>query len=134
MTQKERLNLLFEIIIEDDFYRVEGARDIVEKQDLPYLIKHYNTLNNWEEKHNLIQIIQDHYHENMRPIMLDYLRAPYKDSGDTVELTKAAALSILAQDYSKFDDYYQNIDLLYTDVNKMLSEHDLKLETSQIDT
>lgn len=126
--QTKRLDTFFKLIIENDFDKIDNARDLIKTEDIVHLINHYKTLSLWEQKHNLIQIIQDQYHDGMKPIMLDYLRAPYSKKTDSVELTKAIALSFFGEDYDKFNIYYNNRDLLYSDVNTILKEHGLQLD------
>ncbi len=126
--QKERLDIFYEIIKEKNSDRTEDARDFVQKEDVPYLIKHYKNLSVWYEKRNLIDIIQDEYVEGMDEIMLDFLRAPYSEATDMTELTKAVALGFLGEEYDKFMKYYNDRDLLRSDVLKVLADNNLHLD------
>ncbi len=130
--QEHRLNTLYNIIANGDFEDVEGARDIVRKEDFPYLIHHYGKLTSWDEKRNLINLVQDDYQKGIESIMLDFLRAPYSGEIDDIELTKAVALGFLGEEYDQFMTYYNNRELLHEDVAKMLSKSGLKLIESEI--
>lgn len=125
--QERRINKLHAIIIKSYFMELEGARDIVQKEDLPYLAQLYNKLKTWDQRSGMINIVMDHFDDVLRPMMLDYLRAPYEKDGDWVELNKMVALSYQGEEYDKFQIYYNNFNLLYSDVNKVLKKNNLTL-------
>jgi ankyrin repeat protein len=130
--QENRLNTLYNIIANGDFEDVEGARDIVRKEDYPYLIIHYAKLTSWSEKRNLINLVQDDYQKGIESIMLDFLRAPYFGEIDDIELTKSIALGFLGEEYDQFITYYNDRELLRKDVAKVLTENGLILVESEV--
>ncbi len=111
------------IVKEGDFNEVESARDNVKKENLAALELLYWILETWEQKIALINLIQDYIDPITHRIMLDILKAPEDEKGDYIELTKAIALCHLDKDFSKFDAYYKNRELITQNAKHYLEKN-----------
>ena len=97
-----KIEHLLSVVKSGDLEDIEAARDGVTGQDLDALVEAYWSLQTWEQKCGLVNLVQDHIAPRTREIMLDYLRAPDDESGDYVELTQAIALCHLDENFDNF--------------------------------
>jgi len=113
------------IIREQDVDKIETERERVGPEHLPELIALYQSLDNWDDKAALIDLIQDVDDPRIRPLMLDFLHAP----GGRVDIygvwdywlcLKAVALSFLAGDCKLFDRYQEKPELIEADIKPYL--------------
>jgi hypothetical protein len=123
-----RIKHLVTIIESNDIEQIESARDSVSEQDLEALAEAYWSLPTWEQKCNLVHLVQDHVDPRTRDIMLDCLKAP--DNGEEhVELTKAIALCHLEGNLDNFMAYYHDRRLIAPAMRRYLrvpSQGDVK--------
>ncbi len=117
-----KIDRLLEIVRSDDPEEIEAGRDEVTPEDLGPLAEAYWSLENWGQKCNLVNLVQDHIDPRTREIMRDLLRAPDEASGDYVEITKAIALCHLEGDFGRFMVYYNDRQLLAQTVEHGLAE------------
>ena len=122
-----QLTDFYKLIAEDDYEGIEAARDIVEAHHLPSLIEHYNSLKSWDQKRAVIDLVQDQDDDSLRPIMLDYLRAPF-GRYEAMDLAKATALGFIDEAYDRPAVYYNNRMLLERDVQIVLEGHGLTID------
>ena len=114
------IDRLLQIVQQDDPTQIEAARDDVTRTDLGALAAAYTSLKTWEQKCNLVNLIQDTLDPRTREIMRDVLHAPDDTNGDCVALTKAIALCHLERDLSRFMTYYEDRQLLAQTVRRYL--------------
>ena len=117
-----KIEELLQIIRRADFQEIESARDQVTVSILGALAAAYPSLETWEQKAALINLIQDHLDPCFRPIMLDFLSAPDTRGDDTVPLTKAIALCHLEENFDNFTIYYNDHNLLADRVSHLLHD------------
>jgi len=116
-----KLEYYLDLIKADDPVQIEMARDEVTRDDLGALAAAYWSLENWDQKGLLINLVQDYIDPRTRDIMIDFLKAPEDKSGDFTEVTKAIALCILEEDFERFTLYYDDRELLAQAVQRYLS-------------
>lgn len=108
----QRIAQFIRLVQNDDGEEIEAARDRITRDDLAPLAEVYWTLQTWDEKAGLIELIQDHLDPQTRALMLDFLTAPADEKGDRRLLVKAIALCHLDGDFAAFNRYYQERQLL----------------------
>jgi hypothetical protein len=111
-----------EIVTQADFIAIESARDQVTFRDLGALVKAYETLETWDQKAALINLVQDHLDPRMRRMMEDFIGAPDDLQEDNIILTKAIALCHLQEDFDRFMDYYNDRGLLERTVRQFMDD------------
>lgn len=119
---------LRQMIIAEAWEDIEGARGAQIKPHIPDLIALYDDLESWPKKLAVIQLLQDQEDtDEVRRVMLDCLRAPntHDWSQDNVELTKAAALGFVDEEYDTFMAFYNDRERLAETVAKVLAENDM---------
>jgi ankyrin repeat protein len=124
--ESQRVQRFLPVIEAQEFEAIEAARDWVHPQDVAPLVALYWKLENWSHKRAVVEILQDQYHADMLPMMLDFLRAPAGD--EPTELAQAVALGFVDEKYDRFMTYYNNRDLLARDVRAVLRKHGLQAE------
>jgi len=107
-----KTNDLLKIVRRADFEEIEESRDLVEFHHFGELAAAYSSLESWNQKAALINLVQDHLDPRFRPIMLDFLRAPDTRGDDVIPLTKAIALCHLDENFDDFMRYYNNTQLI----------------------
>ncbi len=124
------LSQIKKLCIEADGQEIESARDHVVASHIPGLIRFYWELDDWPAKHAVVQLLQDHESDDLRPVMLDVLRAPDVDNWfqDSVELSKIVALGFVDEKYDTFTAFYNNRLRLRTVVLDVLAEHKMVQE------
>ena len=126
-----RITTYLQMIREDDFEQIESARSNIQPNEVEHLIVLYWTLEKWEEKRALIELVQDQYSDEMPKMMLDFLQAPMVLNDDPVELAKAVALGFIDEKYDRFMTYYNDRPLLHRTVRAVLNENGLKQDGEQ---
>lgn len=116
------------VIQSDDPNDIEGARDWVKPEEIEPLMALYWQLDDWDKKRNIVDILQDQYHDDLPKMMLDYLRAPLRPGEEWVEISKAVALGFIDEKYDRFMTYYNDRKLLARDVAEVLRKNGLKAE------
>ena len=117
---------LHTMVLARDFEAIEGARSTLRDQDVLDLVALYPTLQTWSQRLGLVDLLQDQWVPSMQPILLDVLRAP--GEGDPVDLTKAAALGLLDEDYDTFMRFYNDRAALKQVVDRVLADHGLEID------
>lgn len=84
---------------------VELMRSAITVDDHDECAKFYWTLDTWEQKAAVIDLVQDKISPTLAPIMRDFLRAPL-GSDDTIWLGKAIAILHLRGSLSGFNALY----------------------------
>jgi ankyrin repeat protein len=123
-----RLDRLIRMAKGGDPVAVETARDEVQRKDVEPLIALYWKSEAWEQKRTVVELLQDQHHEDLREMMLDFLRAPVARGDAPTELAQAVALGFIDEEYDRFMTYYNDRKLLAQDVRKVLREHGLRAE------
>ncbi len=121
------VDVLLALVLAADWDEIESARGSFDDDALVELLPAYWKLDTWTQKVAFVNLVQDHDHDRLHPIMLDILRAPLDDVGDSVELTKAIALGFMDEQYDRFMFYYENRDALHADVAEVLVAHGMQL-------
>lgn len=125
----ERMARFLQVIEADEYEQIESARDWVQPDDIDKLVAHYWTLDNWQQKRVVVEILQDRHSAEMPKMMLDFLRAPdVRD--DSTELAKAIALGFIDERYDQFMKYYNDRVLLHRTIKEVLRKNGLKLASS----
>ena len=119
---RDLLPHFIELIETDDFSGIESARFDIEPRHLARLIDHYGTLQTWEHKRALIELVQDQRDPRLRPIMLDFLRSP-PGTYDAMNFTRAIALCFVVDNYDRVEFYGANAAQLETDIAAALFDH-----------
>lgn len=126
-----KIERFIQAIIEADIERIEAARDQVRLEDLAALVEVYWTLDSWDKKYALIELVQDHIDPSTRTIMLDCLKAPADADGDRAELCRAIALCHLQGDLDRFTDYHNDRKLLARTVQQTLADQESPAEETE---
>ena len=114
------IDRLLQVVKRGDPVQIEAARDDVTRTDLGALAAAYKSLPTWEQKCNLVNLVQDTLDPRTREIMRDVLHAPDDADGDDVALTKAIAVCHLEGDLARFMTYYEDRQLLAQTVRRYL--------------
>jgi hypothetical protein len=122
MTNK-RIAHFIQLVTRGDPGEIESARDVVTREDVAPLAEVYWTLETWDQKAALIELVQDYIDPRSREIMLDFLKAPPDKAGDDYfEAVKAIALCHLDRDFKAFTRYYGDRRLLAETAERYLRE------------
>lgn len=117
----------FVAIVSDlDREAIEAARSLVTPEEVPALTAWYHTLERWDQKLALVDLICDQNHPSMEAVLLDALRAP--GQGDWVDLPKAFALGWLDDALDDFAGYYSDRALLHRTVDEFLAARGMRRE------
>lgn len=109
-----KIDKLIQIVKRGAAEEIEGARDLVNQEDMPALVQAYWTLTSWEDKSGMMQLFSDYIAPNGKEVMLDYLTIPPAEPGmeDYVAISKAVALSQLEGSFDNAMKYYDDRQLL----------------------
>ena len=110
------------LVITKNIERIEYERDHVCREHLKPMVDLYWTLEDWEQKAAIVDLLQDTIDNLSRPIMLDFLNAPCDEVGDYLQKCKIIALCHLEENFSSFTRYCKNIELIQPAVEKFLKE------------
>ncbi len=105
---------------------IEAARGMVTPDDVPALTAWYHSLERWDQKLALVDLICDQNHPSMEAVLLDALRAPGR--GDWVDLPKAFALGWLDDALDDFARYYSDRAHLHRTVDEFLAARSMQRE------
>lgn len=119
---------LLKIIRANDPVQVERARSWVTKREVPYLMKSYWQLPDWEQKCSIVELLQDQTHPELPKLMLDFLRVPVSAGDERTQLAQAVALGFIDERYDRFMNYYNDRERLAQDVRAALGKHGLRPE------
>jgi hypothetical protein len=114
-----RVEHFLAIIADGEPEEIELARDSVSRQDLGGLAEAYWSLPDWEQKLNLVNLVQDHVDARLRDVMLDCLRAPDADQ-EYVQQAQAIAVCHLEENLDNFTTYNYDRQILARAVRRYL--------------
>lgn len=103
-----------------DHEALEAARDEINASHFALLVHFYWHFEDWERKAGIVTLLQDHLDPLIRPIMVDFLRAP--QDNDYLELAKAIALCHVHEDFDRFMAYYENRSLITQESEAFLAD------------
>lgn len=99
----------FDLVIRDviacDWQGVELMRDRYRTDFATDVLKAYATLD-WMQRSALIQVVQDTLDPTLKPIMVDFLKAPAAPEHDLIWLSKVTAFVQIEQTFDVWDDLY----------------------------
>lgn len=113
---------LLALVKSGDGQKIELARDNVKRGDLAALAKAYWTLETWDQKDSLVQLIQDHIDPRTRTLMLDILKAPEDRISGEIDLTRAIALCHLDKNFANFTLYADSSERIAEGMKRYLGE------------
>jgi len=125
MQELEKENIIerfIDLVITKNIERIEYERDNVGSEHMEQLVQLYWTLEDWEQKGAIVDLVQDTINSLTRPIMLDFLNAPGDQVGDYLQLCKIIALCHLEENFQHFDRYYKNRELIQPAVEDYLKK------------
>jgi hypothetical protein len=111
------------LVITKNIERIEYERDHVCLEHLKPMVDLYWTLEEWEQKAAIVDLLQDSIDLSTRPIMLDFLNAPHDQAGDYLQTCKIIALCHLEGNFNNFTRYYKNRELIQPAFDMYLKDH-----------
>jgi hypothetical protein len=102
--------------------QVEYQRDYVRPEHLATLVELYWSLDDWEQKAEVIDLVQDTIDSQTQPIMRDFLHAPADQIGDYLQMGKIIALCHLEGNFDNSTKYYKNRELIQPAVQGYLTD------------
>jgi hypothetical protein len=108
------------LVVTNNIERIEYERDKVGSEHLKSLVELYWTLEDWEQKGAIVDLVQDTFNSLTRPIMLNFLNAPPDQVGDYLQTCKIIALCHLEGNFNNFSNYYKNRELIQPTLEEYL--------------
>jgi hypothetical protein len=108
---------------EEDSEELQSYREVVTASDIKELATLYRGSTTWRQKCLVIQVLQDLRSPQLKPLLVDVLRAP-DELGDLGRATQAIALCHLEGDFSpeRFTQLFEEPALAKDAARKWLAE------------
>jgi hypothetical protein len=121
----DHIEELLAIVRRGDAVEIEGARDLVKREDMDALAAAYWRLPSLDERSGLMQLFSDHLAPPMaREVMLDFLKNPDDPAqlnNEYVTSGKVVALCQLEGSFANGEKYWNNRALLNETAERYLS-------------
>ncbi|GAA2897375.1 hypothetical protein GCM10010517_62430 [Streptosporangium fragile] len=120
----------YDLVQAADWWGAEDACRHVSPEDTRWLVEYYWTLDDWQKRVALVNLLWRQDLAEVRPVMIDVLRVPLVREGqaDMLEIVKIQALAFVDERYDTFQRFYDDRELLAETVDRVLREHGLRVE------
>ncbi len=112
---------LLALVRAEEAIKIEAARSYITTHDIPHLLDAYHSLETWEEKAGMMQLLFTHVVPIGHDVMLDFLRAPCDlDWDDYVASGKVVAICQLEGSFANYESYWDDREALAAAIRRHL--------------